>query len=241
MTTHLDRSPHQPRRRPTPSCYPAATRDDPPRVPGLVPITVWRLDDHDDGRPATEPGSGFASCLARRLILTYTSLGETVADLDSDPHVHGAASATGRSYLAITEPAELSGPDQLGPPASLVTLHWPRPTGPSTVEAVGVLLTACRPIMSEDASVIAAVWSSDPAQPNATFADYEHALRGAAEAAGLTHVLQIVAISAPGEGDQFLYYATETEVVHVVTEAAATRDRQVLHIDLLVFHRNGSP
>jgi hypothetical protein len=135
MTTYLDRSPHQPPRRPTPSRDSAATRDDQPRAAGTVPITVWRLDDHDDGQPATEPGSGFASRLARRLILTYTSLGETVADLDSDPHVHGAASTTGRSYLAITEPPGLSSPDQPRPPASLVTLRWPRPTGPSTVEA----------------------------------------------------------------------------------------------------------
>jgi len=161
-----------------------------------------------------------------------------VAEHRWHPHLHSAASATGRSYLAITEPAGLSGPDQPREPASLVTMHWPRSTGPSTVERIGVLLTACRPIMSEDASVIAAVRSS-PAEPGATFAEYEHALRGVVEAAGLSHILQIVAISAPGEGDQFLFYATETEVVQVVTEAAATPDRQVLHIDLLVFQRQG--
>jgi hypothetical protein len=239
MTSYPDRSPYQPAGQPTAGHHPAATRDDSPQVAGLVPITVWRLDDHDDGQPATQPGSTFASRLARRLILTYTGHGESVVDLDHDRHLHDAAIATGRCYLTITEPARPPGPDQLTERAGLVTLQWPRPTSPSTVQAVGALLTACRPIMNDDASVIAAVPPSDPAQPGATFADHEHALRGIAEAAGLTHILQIVAVSAAGEGDQFLYYATDSDLAQVLTNAGHTPDRQVLHIDLLVFCRQG--
>ena len=241
MTTHHDRCPQHPPQRPTPSRDPAAaTYDDSPRVAGPVPITVWRLGDHNDDQPATQPGAGFASRLARRLVLTYTSHGETVADFDHDPHLHGAATAAGRAYLAITEPAALPSPDQLRKPASLVTLHWPRQTDPSTVDQIGRLLTACRPIMSADASLVAAVRPSPPAEPGGSFADHEHVLRGAAERAGFTHVLQIVAISAPGEGDQFLYYATETEAIQLLIQTAAP-DRQVLHIDLLVVRRKGSP
>jgi hypothetical protein len=53
-------------------------------------------------------------------------------------------------------------------------------------------------------------------------------------------LLQIVAISAPGEGDQFLYYATATEAIHAANEAAATTGGQVLHIDLMVFAARAS-
>jgi hypothetical protein len=240
MTTHLNRT-QQPPERPTPSREPTATRGDSPRVAGPVPITVWRLDDHDDDQPATQSGAGFASRLARRLVLVYTRHGETVVDFEHDLHLHGAATATGRAYLAITEPAGLPRLDQIRQPVSLVTLRWPRQTNPSTVDHLGDLLAACRPIMSDDASVIAAVRPGSPAEPDATFADHEQALHAAAEGAGFTHVLQIVAISAPGEGDQFLYYATEAEAAHAARQAATIGDRQVLHIDLLVFHRHGSP
>jgi hypothetical protein len=229
--THLDPFPQPPSERPGSTREPAdATTGDAPRVAGLVPITVWRLDDHDVGQP-TQPGAGFASRLAWRLILTYTSHGETVVDFDHDPHLHGAANRTGRAYLAITDPDRLPVLGQIRNPVSLVTLRWPRRADPSTRARVAALLTACRPIMSEDASVIAAVRPGHPPGPGPSFADHEHALRIAAEAAGLTHLLQIVAVSAAGEGDQFLYYATETEAASAAEHASA----QALHIDLLVF------
>jgi hypothetical protein len=234
MTAHSDRYP-QPPDRPTPTDDPAATRDDSPRVAGDVPITVWRLDDRDDDQLATEPGAGFASRLAKRLVLVYTRHGETVVDFDQDAYLHSAATATGREYLALTEPARLADLDQISQPVSLVTLRWPRNAQPSHVDRVAELFTACRFMMSGDACVIAAVRPSDPAGQGSTFADHEYALRSAAERAGFTHVLQIVAVSAPGEGDQFLYYATVAEATHAASQAAATNSRQVLHIDLLVF------
>jgi hypothetical protein len=216
----------------------AASRDDSPRVAGEVPITVWRLDDRDDDQPATQPGAGFASRLARRLILTYTRHGETVIDLDSDIHLHWAATTTGRSYRAITETAALPEPDQTRKPVSLVTLRWPRTAKPSHTDRVADLL-ACRVMMSGDASLVAAVRPGDPAEAGTTFADYELALRSAAEDAGFTHVLQIVAVSAHGEGDQFLYYATDAEAARAARQAATTNGGQVLHIDLLVFAAGG--
>jgi hypothetical protein len=224
MTTHPERSPQQPPERPTRTREPAET------------ITVWRLDDHDDGQPSTEPGAGFASRLARRLILTYTSHGDTVVDFDRDPHLHGAATTTGRGYLAITGADRLSSLDQIRDLVSLVSLRWPRQADPSTGARVAALLTACRPIMSEDASVIAVVRPGHPAGPGPSFADHERVLRTAAKAAGLIHLLQIVAVSAPGEGDQFLYYATETEAVSFAEQASG----QALHIDLLVFTPSAS-
>ena len=96
-------------------------------------------------------------------------------------------------------------------------------------------------MMSGDACVIAAVRPGNSAEPGATFADHERALRSAAEGAGFAHVLQIVAVSAPGDGDQFLYYATVTEAIHAANEAAATTGGQVLHIDLMVFAARAFP
>ena len=235
MTAHSDRYPQPSDHRPIEIDDPAATRDDSPRVAGDVPITVWRLDDRDDDQPATQPGAGFASRLARRLVLVYTRRGDTVVDFDHDTYLHGAATETGRAYLAITEPARLAELDQISQPVSLVTLHWPRTARPSHVDRVADLFTACRLMMSGDACVIAAVRPGNHTEPGATFADHERTLRSAAEGAGFTHVLQIVAISAPGEGDQFLYYATEAEATHAASQAASTPDRQVLHIDLMVF------
>jgi hypothetical protein len=200
MTTHQDGYPQPPDHHPTEIDGRAATRNDSPRVSGDVPITVWRLDDSDDNQPATEPGAGFASRLARRLVLIYTSHGDTVVDFDHDTYLHSAATATGRSYLAITEPARLADLDQTGQPVSLVTLQWPRTAQPSHVDCVGDLFTACRLIMTGDACVIAAVRPGNPAEPGATFADHERALRSAAERSGFTHVLQIVA--APGGADE---------------------------------------
>src|SRR5439155_680844 len=102
---------------------PAVNRDDSPRVAGAVPITVWRLDDRDNDQPATEPGAGFASRLARRIVLVYTSHGDTVVDFDHDAYLHGAASATGRSYLALTEPAATHASSQAPSAAGRQVLH----------------------------------------------------------------------------------------------------------------------
>jgi hypothetical protein len=237
MTAHPDRHPQPPDHRPTRTSDPDATRDDAPRVAAAVPITVWRLDDRDDDQPATEPGAGFASRLARRLVLVYTGHGQTVVDLDDDAHLHRAATAAGRCYLAVARPARLADLDRISPPVSLITLRWPHTATSGHADQLAELLAACRNMMTCDASLVAAVRPGDPAEPGTTFADHERTLHRAAEPAGLTHVLQIVAVSAAGEGDQFLYYATEAEATFVASQAATTPGRQVLHIDLLIFEK----
>jgi hypothetical protein len=104
----------------------------------------WRLDDRDDDQPTTEPGAGFASQLAKRLALVYTSHGQTVIDLDDDVHLHRAATTTGRSYLAITESTRLADLDKISQVASLVTLRWPRTAPAGNADQLAELLTACR-------------------------------------------------------------------------------------------------
>ncbi|MGI5185509.1 hypothetical protein ACQEVZ_55630 [Dactylosporangium sp. CA-152071] len=201
----------------------------------VVPITVWRLDDRDGDQPATDAGAGFASRLARRLVLTYTRQGETVVDFDADRHLRDATTAASRSYLAIARPGELPDLDTITDPVSLVIVRWPRQNPTRTAASVADLFTACRLIMNADTCAIAAVSSAEPGQPGTVYAEHLAQLLPAAQAAGLTHVLQIVAVNGPGTGDQFLYYATRAEA-----DAARSNDQNIpdgptYHIDLLVF------
>jgi hypothetical protein len=201
----------------------------------VVPITVWRLDDRDGDETATDPGDGFASRLARRLVLTYTRQGETVVDFDADQHLRDAATAASRSYLAIAQPGELADLDTITDPVSLIIVRWPRQTPSRTAGSVADLFTACRLIMSADTCAIAAVSSAEPGQPGTVYAEHLAELLPAARAAGLIHVLQIVAVSGAGDGDQFLYYATRAEADAARRDGQAVPDGPAYHIDLLVF------
>jgi hypothetical protein len=153
-----------------------------------------------------------------------------VVNFDHDPHLHEAAVMTGRAYLAITDAGHLAELDGVDQTVSLVALRWPRHDSPGSAGFVADLFTACRLMMRRDACVIAAV---RPTHSGGTFADHERTLRSAAESAGFVHVLQITAVSSPGEGDQFLYYATEVEAALAADQISA--DGQSLHVDLLVF------
>jgi hypothetical protein len=201
----------------------------------VVPITVWRLDDRDGDEPATDPGAGLASRLARRLVLTYTRQGETVVDFDADRHLRDAATTSSRSYLAIDRPGELADLDTITDPVSLVIVRWPRQTPARTAASVADLFTACRLMMSADTCAIAAVSSAEQGQPGTAYAEHLAELLPAAQAAGLIHILQIVAVSGTGDGDQFLYYATRAEADAARSSGRAAPDGPAYHIDLLVF------
>ena len=204
----------------------------------VVPITVWRLDDREGDETATDPGDGFASRLARRLVLTYTRQGETVVDFDADRHLRDAAMAASRSYLAIARPGELADLDTITDPVSLVIVRWPRQTTSRTAASVTDLFTACRLMMSAETCAIAAVSSTEPGQPGTVYVEHLAELLPAARAVGLVHVLQIVAVSGAGDGDQFLYYATRAEADAAWRDGQAVPDGPAHHIDLLVFATN---
>jgi hypothetical protein len=236
MTAKPDRR-LEPDDRPHPDHTPRpATHSESPRIPGDVPITVWRLDDRDSDHLATDHTRWFASRLAHRLVLVYTRYGDVVVDFDDDTELRSAADNSGRSYRSITEPASIADLDRLTQPISLIVLQWPRDHRGTNLERVSDLFTACRLMASADASVVAAVRPGHQRHTGATFADHERLLRMAAQTAGLTHVLQIVAVSAPGQGDQFLYYADQSEAQRAESQASATDGLHVMHIDLLVFH-----
>ncbi|MFC6022710.1 hypothetical protein ACFP2T_41965 [Plantactinospora solaniradicis] len=221
--------------RPNPSIAAPSIHGDAILVGGEVPIAVWRLDDRDDDAPTTDPNARLASRLARRLILVYTRRGEAIVDFDSDPHLQTASANTSRSYVSITDPGEVADLDSLAEPASLVVLRWPPRHADRPRASIADLFGACRLIMTADTCAIAAISSTAPGQPGTTYAEHLSELLPAARAAGLTHVLQIVAVIGSGNGDQFVYYATHVEVEAARQGWPTGHGDQSHHVDLLVF------
>lgn len=141
-------------------------------VGGDVPIAAWRLDDRDDPAPAARPGNRRSSRLAQRLILVYTHRGDTIVDLDSDPHLEHASSLTARTYLPITDPTAVADLDAPTDPISLVVLRWPPRQNIRTSASITDLFAACRLFMTTDTCAIAAVSSAAPGQPGTTHAEH---------------------------------------------------------------------
>ncbi|WP_147437433.1 hypothetical protein [Micromonospora musae] len=181
---------------------------------------MWQLDDRDDDWAEIEPRGGFASRLARQLVIVYSRHGETILDLDGDNHLHAAAVATGRSYLTGIEATGAVGLDHSDQPVGLVTLRWPRTADLSPAgSGGGRLFSAGRLPVSDDACVIATIRSGSPTGSDQAGGDHARSLCAVAEAAGLTPVLRIVAIGSPGDGDRLRYYATEAEATYAATQA----------------------
>jgi hypothetical protein len=165
----------------------------------------------------------------------YTRRGDAVVDFDSDPQLEYASAHASRSYLSITDPSEVADLDALTEPVSLVVLRWPPRHAIRTSASIADLFAACRLIMTADTCAIAAVSSAAPGQPGTTFAEHLGELLPAAHTAGLTHVLQIVAVPGPGDGDEFLYYATEAEAVAARKNSPVGDGKLSYSVDLLVF------
>jgi hypothetical protein len=209
--------------------------DDAVLVGGDVPIAVWRLDDRDDAELAVASDSRPASRLAQRLILVYTGRGDAVIDFDNDPHLEHASTYASRSYLSITDPSEVADLDTLTEPVSLVVLRWPPRHTTRTPASITDLFAACRLIMTADTCAIVAVSSAAPGEPGTTYAEHLDELQPAAHAAGLTHILQIVAVTGPSDGDEFLYYASQAEAEAARQGWPAGDNRPSCSVDLLVF------
>lgn len=222
---------------PRPKPFTAAPRihGDAILVGGDVPIAVWRLDDRDDDATITDPSARLASRLAQRLILVYTRRGDAVVDFDSDPHLEDATARMYRSYLAIADPSTVADLDTITDPVSLVVLRWPPSHTTRTAASITDLFAACRLIMTADTCAIAAVSPAAPGQPGTTYSEYLDELMPAARAAGLIRVLQIVAVTAPVDGDGFLYYATQAEAEVARQGWPAGDNGPGYSVDLLVF------
>lgn len=199
-----------------------------------VPIAVWRLDNRDEIGPATVPASRLASRLAQRLILVYTRRGDAVIDFDDDPQLEDASIKAARTYLSTTDPSTVADLDSLAEPVSLIVLRWP-PRRVRTQPRITDLFAACRLMMTADTCAVAAVSSAAPGTPGTTYTAHINELLPAARAAGLTHVLQIVAVTGPSGRDEFLYYATPAEAEAARHDRVSSDPGPSYHVDLLVF------
>ncbi len=248
--------------RPTP-VIPDQAPDTKPGVSG-DPTDPTPRPHESRARPQPDPDDDrFVSRLAHWLVLTLAHPGETVVDLDDSATLHDAAQATGRNYLPLTDPTRVADLDALDHPIGLILFRWPRHPDPSTrppgtpptttasttttsttstlasrereplSTAVRDLFLACRVMSTADTCVVAAI------HPTTQFSDHERTLRSAAEAVGLRHIMTILALPAPGDSDEFLYYATPSESNRLhPPDPDATPDPEGdpgWHIDLLLF------
>jgi len=213
-----------------------APRDEAVLAGGDVPIAVWRLDDHDHAS-ATTPGNQLASRLAQQLVLVYTRHNESIVDLDNDPHLEQAAADALRRYIPIPDLAaipDLGSFTESSGDAGLVLLRWPRHTANTPARTVD-LFAACRLFMNAEGSTIVAVRSAPPGQSGTTYTEHLAELLPAARTAGLTHALDIVVVTGPSDGDEFLYYATPAEAQAARLSWPDSHDGQSYNVDLLVF------
>lgn len=225
MTRHLFQRPNRPQHTDPLRNQPDTSHDTPSDHP-TTPIAVWQLDERTadqldpDPRPGPrpDPDAIFASRLANQLVRIYTSHGDAVLDLDNDPHLCAATAGIGRTYLAITDTADIATLDDLHPAdqqVGLVAVQWsrisrPDAAPPATTAAIADLFLACRLMSGGSATVIVAVGSATPTD----IAAVRGQLLTAAETAGFAHTLQIIAVSSPRHGDAFTYYATPAEATH---------------------------
>lgn len=194
-----------------------------------VPITVWRAVAADDPHSAA-PGR-LTPWLARRLVSTYSRRGGTVVDLDADPPLRHAATASSRGYLPVTRPADLARLDHSGD-VDLVTMRWPRPD-PVPATAVVDLFHACRLVLGRRGHAAVIV---DP-PPGTPYLQFGHELVPAAARAGMGYLQHIIAVLAPIVGEALTAPAPDSQGYQV---AAANGIHTKIHLDMLIFVVGGS-
>jgi hypothetical protein len=199
-----------------------------------VPIIVWRTTEDPDQAPPDSPGASLPSALARRLVETYTLLGECVVDCDADPGLRQAADGAGRRYVALSRPADIADLDSVAPPPTLVVARWPRSTDVDAAD-LNALFDAYRLILADTAFAIIAI--ATPLPPGeASYSDHAARLDAAGGHAGFTTIHTILAITTPAGPNSFTYYATTEEAD--AARLASTADYAPLPgvlINLLVF------
>jgi hypothetical protein len=114
---------------------------------------------------------------------------------------------------------------------TLVTLSLPRESGLADAGDMAAVLVVCRSMLSDDGCVAVTIRATDRTQ----YDEQERRLRAAAELADFVNVLKIVAVGSPGQGDEYVYFAT-------VQEAALAFERAVTGggsspVEVLVFMR----
>ncbi|MFY1692797.1 hypothetical protein [Plantactinospora sp. WMMB782] len=180
---------------PNPSHNIARQHDNGILVGGDVPIAVRRPERRDDTAFATT-GSQLASRLAQRLILVYARQGDAVVGFDSDPQLEHTTARTCSSYFRSTDRSAVANLDTIADPVGLVVLRRPPWALPARPPAAPIR-SAPDSSLPPTPCPIAAASAVAPNLSATADAEYLDELMPAAGAANLTHVLQIVAATAP--------------------------------------------
>jgi predicted nuclease of predicted toxin-antitoxin system len=207
-------------------------------------VIVWHIaaDAADDPAAAVTPDavdSPLTSRLARHLVAIYSDVHGTVIDFDADANLRHAAEATGRTYLAVTNPAGPTASAGQPRPAVLIMLRWPRPATTAPGQDANSLFSACRQHLADDGSTIIVVVTAASAGVAGTrYGEHEQVLLPAAEAAGLRHLHDIVPLDADDGRDVFTY-ATARDTTASSRDSDSDTPRQITSTTLVIFGHPG--
>jgi hypothetical protein len=104
------------------------------------------------------------------------------------------------------DPVDTHAEADLGKPAALIVMRWPRP--PTTLAPgsdVSGLLRRCQRHLADDGSTIIVVTAAREGADDTSYGDHERILLPAAKAAGLQHLRDIVPPDADDGRDTFIY------------------------------------
>ncbi|GAA2349943.1 hypothetical protein [Dactylosporangium salmoneum] len=215
----------------------AVTRDRRVGARDKAAIIVWRIGDDTNAAVTLDAAnSPMTSRLARHLVALYSDMHRTVVDFDADEHLRHTAEATGRTYLALADPAELVTASTPPGAAALMVLRWPRPAETTPAEEANRLLSTCRQHLADDGSTIVVVTAATAAAAGASYVQHKHDLLTAAQAAGLRHVHDIVALDAEGGPDTFTY-TTAHDTAAPNRDDTTDTPRQAPGTTLMIFDR----
>ncbi|MDT5043578.1 MAG: hypothetical protein QOE51_4563 [Actinoplanes sp.] len=207
-------------------------------------IIVWRVTAdaiHDGSGTPSVPdaaGSPLTPRLARHLVAIYSDVHGTVIDFDADPRLQQAAESSGRSYRAIGDLVDAHAEADLGEPAALIVMRWPRPATPTPGSDVNGLLSRCQRHLADDGSTIIVVTAALKGARDASYGDHERILLPAAEAAGLAHLHDIVPLDAEDGRDSFIYTTGHRGAMSTVGEDVDAV-RQIAVTTLVIFGHPG--
>jgi hypothetical protein len=207
-------------------------------------IIVWRLvadtpHDPDAATPGPDDGdSPLTPRLAHHLVAIYSDVHGTVLDLDADPHLRKAVESSGRTYRAIGDSGDPAAQTDLGEPAALVVMRWPRRTTNAPGSDASDLLSRCQRHLAVDGSAIIVVAASVSGTNQATYLDHEQILLPAAQAVGLRHLHDIVPLAAEDGRDSFFYASGRHRTRSAVGKDRDTA-RQTAVTTLVIFGHPG--
>jgi len=170
---------------------------------------------------------------------TFTSIGDTggAGAHDDGPPVLDAEPLEVAAWFGDDLTDDLPPHDgELRAATRLVVASWPLASGGPAAEAnhvrLGWLLTACAQLLRPGGCLVLVVTPAG----TVTRPEDSRPLLEAARAAGLGYLQHIVAVHADTDGDQFIYHATDEEVLGLLRATPGSGDapHRRVHADLLV-------